>query len=203
MIAHSDNLATNVVLERLGVERANAWGAARGLRATRVVGPLQVDPRAGPRRSGAASARARARATPPPLAAAWCAPSSAGCPPRPTARAAAALRRAPSATACCATSSGATPMGATGAKGGWISGVRHEVAVWWDADGRWLGTLAALCQRPPRPAAHLDHPALLGQALGRLGAVRRRARRARRRRAPRRSSSRQTSRPEAAGTLTA
>ncbi|GAA5534338.1 serine hydrolase [Deinococcus aluminii] len=44
MIVVSDNTATNLVIERLGLERVNDWLGERGLSGTRLIGPLQLPP---------------------------------------------------------------------------------------------------------------------------------------------------------------
>jgi diaminopimelate decarboxylase len=168
MIAHSDNLATNVVLAQLGVDAVNAWAAAQGLTQTRVAGPLQVDP---VRWTEAQKRGERARTT---AAETMCITSAlvrgdGWLDPQARERAASTLQ----ATAFrdgllrYASRSGGRGGGPTGGKGGWISGVRHEVAVWWAPGGAWLGTLAVLNFEQPNDRADIDHPSL--HALARIG----------------------------------
>lgn len=44
MVIVSDNTATNLLIERLGLERVARWLEARGLGSTRLIGPLQLPP---------------------------------------------------------------------------------------------------------------------------------------------------------------
>lgn len=44
MVIVSDNTATNLLIERLGLERVGGWLEARGLGSTHLVGPLQLPP---------------------------------------------------------------------------------------------------------------------------------------------------------------
>lgn len=167
MMAHSDNVATNAVLRRLGADTIHAWAEAKGLRHIGALGPLQV-PEA---HRSEAQRRGHVPVT------------SAG---EIAALTTAIVRPEEGWLSTTATDLAKHTLRATaffdgllrhpwapedgwgfGAKGGWSTGIRHEVAVAFDPEGRWAGTLAVMCRDHPDPRSHLDHPAL--QALGRLG----------------------------------
>jgi diaminopimelate decarboxylase len=167
MITHSDNTATNMVLDRIGVDAVNAWGEARGLQATRIAGRLHTTP---DRWTEAQKRGERARATALELsrlirgvsdpAARWL--PAAACE-----LAAGMLRQAAFRDSLLRHHD--SQVAKLGAKAGWLIGVRHDVGVWHAADGAWLASAAVLCSDHPDDRYHLDHRAL--RTLGRVGAA--------------------------------
>jgi beta-lactamase class A len=167
MITHSDNTATNLVLDRLGVAAVNAWGEAHGLHTTRIAGRLQTTP---DRWTEAQKRGERARCNAVEMAElirglcdptlGWLSEAACGIATemlQATAFHDGLLRHHNPNLASC------------GSKGGWISGVRHEVGVWHDLEGRWLASAALLCSDHPDDRYHFDHRAVRVHA--RIGAA--------------------------------
>jgi beta-lactamase class A len=167
MTTHSDNIATNMVLDRLGVEAVNAWAEAHGLHATRVAGRLQATPdrwTEGQRRGERARSNAAELAR---LMSGLCNPACGWL-------SEAACRLASEMLQQTAFRDGLlrhhdAGLASGGSKGGWISGVRHEVAVWHDHRGEWLASAAVLCSEHPDDRHHLDHRAM--HVHGHIGAA--------------------------------
>lgn len=167
MITHSDNTATNMVLDRLGVKAVNAWGEARGLRETVIAGRLQTTP---DRWSEAQRRGERARSTAAETAAlvrGLCDPDHGWLPARACATATDMLRQTVFRDGLLRFHD--PTLATVGSKGGWISGVRHEVAVWHRLDGCWLASAAVLCSEHPDTRYFADHRAT--RALGRIGSA--------------------------------
>jgi beta-lactamase class A len=165
MVIVSDNTATNVVLERLGVDAVNAALPTLGMPSTRVVGPLQVPPE---RRTPAQRAGESARTTAAdvhgllvalddgrllsPSSTAWARETLVaqllrhGVPRRIT---------------------GDEPRygGVTvGSKSGSLHAARHDAGIVWDDDRRRLATVVVLSADVPDGRYSLDHPATLATA---------------------------------------
>ena len=167
MMTHSDNTATNMVLDRIGVEATNAWGEVRGLQATRIAGRLHTTP---DRWTEAQKRGERARANALELSQlirGLSDPEARWLPAPACEFAAGMLRQAAFRDSLFRHHD--SRVAQLGTKAGWISGVRHDIGVWHAHDGAWLASAAALCSEHPDDRYHLDHRAL--RALGRIGAA--------------------------------
>jgi|GEM_PF-3310006 len=165
MIVVSDNMATNLVLARLGVQRVNAALPKLGMPHSRVEGPLQVDAaRQTPRQRaghGAATTAGDVLALLLALddgallggdATAWA---------RDTLRA----QRYRDALPRLLTGEAASADGlSVGNKSGTLAQARHDAGLVWDAEGRRLAALVVLTAEHPDSRVRLDHPATLASA---------------------------------------
>jgi len=165
MIVVSDNLATNLVLARLGLGAVNAALPDLGMPHTRLEGPLQVDAaRRTPRqRAGHVAATTAGDVLQLLLgldderllgaeASAWARDR---------------LRAQRYREAIPRLLSGEASVGAgvmVGSKSGWLAHARHDAGVVWREDGSRLATLVVLSADHPDARVRLDHPATLATA---------------------------------------
>lgn len=165
MITHSDNTATNVVLERLGVDAVNDALPSLGMPRSRVEGPLQVAPeRQTPRQRAGHSASTCAGDVLAllvalddgellgPDASAW-------------ARATLVAQRYRDGVARLLTGEAGSADGLrVGTKSGTLARARHDAGIVWDEQGRRLASIVVLSADHPDERVRLDHPALLAMA---------------------------------------
>lgn len=165
MIVVSDNLATNLVLERLGVSAVNVALPSLGMPNSRVEGPLQVDGERQTPRQRAGHAAATCAGDVLRLLLALDDGELLG--PEATAWARATLVAQRYREAIPRLIAGEAP-GANGllvgSKGGWLSRARHDAGLVWRDDGRRLVALVALTADHPDTRSRIDHPATVATA---------------------------------------
>ena len=165
MIVLSDNHATNLVLERIGLERVNAALPQLGMPHTRLEGPLQVEAaQQTPRQRAGHVATTTASDV---LALLLALDDEGLLGPEATAWARACLtaQRYREAIPRLLTGEASGADGLTvGSKGGWLTRARHDAGLVWRDDGRRLAALVVLTADHPDARSRLDHPATLATA---------------------------------------
>ena len=165
MIVVSDNLATNLVLARLGVQAVNGALPGVGMPSSRIEGPLQVGPaRQTPRQRAGHRAATTAGDV---LRLLLAVDDGALLGPEATEWARACLRaqRYREAIPRLLTGEADEADGLNvGNKGGWLAHARHDAGLLWCSDGSRLAALVVLTVEHPDARARLDHPATVATA---------------------------------------
>jgi len=165
MIVVSDNLATNLVLDRLGVRAVNGALAGLGMPSSRIEGPLQVDAaRQTPRQRaghGAATTAGDVLA----LLVALDDGALLGDEATEWARSRLRKQRYREAIPRFITGEAAAQDGlVVGNKGGWLARARHDAGLIWREDGPRLAAIVVLTAEHPDARARIDHPATVATA---------------------------------------
>lgn len=165
MIVVSDNLATNLVLARLGVAAVNAALPGLGMPHSRVEGPLQVESERQTPRQRAGHAAATCAGDVLRLLLALDDGTLLGPEATAWARATLVAQRYREAIPRLISGEAAGTGGLTvGSKGGWLSRARHDAGLVWRDDGRRLVALVVLSADHPDTRARIDHPATVATA---------------------------------------
>ena len=165
MIVVSDNLATNLVLERLGVSAVNVALPGLGMPHSRVEGPLQVEPERQTARQRAGHSAATCASDVLRLLLALDEGALLG--PEATAWARATLIAQRYREAIPRLLGGETPGEGgllVGNKGGWLRRARHDAGLVWREDGSRVLALVVLSADHPDTRARIDHPATVATA---------------------------------------
>lgn len=165
MIVVSDNLATNLVLERLGVSAVNVALPGLGMPHSRVEGPLQVEPERQTARQRAGHGAATCAGDVLRLLLALDEGALLG--PEATAWARATLSAQRYREAIPRLLGGEAPGEGgvlVGNKGGWLRRARHDAGLVWREDGSRVLALVVLSADHPDTRARIDHPATVATA---------------------------------------
>jgi beta-lactamase class A len=165
MIVVSDNLATNLVLERLGVLAVNGALPALGMPSSRIEGPLQVDAARQTARQRAGHGAATTAADVLRLLVALDEGTVLGAEATEWARSRLRKQRYREAIPRFITGEAGAEGGlVVGSKGGWLARARHDAGLIWRADGSRLAALVVLTADHPDTRARIDHPATVATA---------------------------------------
>ncbi len=165
MIVVSDNLATNLVLERLGVLAVNGALPDLGMPSSRIEGPLQVDATRQTPRQRAGHGAATTAADVLRLLLALDDGALLGVEATEWARSRLRKQRYREAIPRLITGEAGAEGGlVVGSKGGWLARARHDAGLIWHADGSRLAALVVLTAEHPDTRARIDHPATVATA---------------------------------------
>lgn len=165
MIVVSDNLATNLVLERLSVRAVNGALPALGMPSSRIEGPLQVDASRQTPRQRAGHGAATTAGDVLRLLLALDEGALLGPPSSAWARSLLRRQRYREAIPRLLTGEASEADGlVVGNKGGWLAHARHDAALIWRSDGSRLAALVVLTVEHPDASVRLDHPATIATA---------------------------------------
>lgn len=165
MIIVSDNLATNLVLGRLGVRAVNGALPALGMPSSRVEGPLQVDAARQTPRQRAGHGAATTAGDVLRLLVALDEGALLGAEATEWARSRLRTQRYREAIPRFITGEAATDDGlVVGSKGGWLARARHDAGLIWREDGSRLAAVVVLTADHPDTRARIDHPATIATA---------------------------------------
>ncbi len=165
MIVVSDNLATNLVLEHLGVLAVNGALPDLGMPSSRIEGPLQVDAARQTPRQRAGHGAATTAADVLRLLVALDGGSLLGAEATEWARSRLRKQRHREAIPRLLTGEAGADDGlVVGNKGGWLARARHDAGLVWREDGTRLAALVVLTVEHPDTRARIDHPATVATA---------------------------------------